>query len=172
MKLTKKLSTLLLTATLVVSASITAFAAPNDDTITALKNAKLPTTYIIQAENYLKTRTLTADESTAVITQVTKAVDLLKASGKKDISLLSADDKSKIISYVTAAGDAIDLTISITKQSNGEFLIVTKDKDSKTVATFTSNEIKQTGLDNTIIFTGALMIILAAGSVFVLRKTA
>ena len=59
MKLTKKLTTLFLTLALVIGTSVTAFAAPNDDIIAALKSAKVPATYIIQAENYLKTTTIT-----------------------------------------------------------------------------------------------------------------
>lgn len=69
MKLTKRLTTLFLTLALVLGTSIIALAAPNDDTIAALRAAKVPETYIIQAENYLKTTTLTAEEATAVVSQ-------------------------------------------------------------------------------------------------------
>ena len=73
MKLTKKIASLFLTAALVVGTTVTAFAAPNDDVIQALKDAKIPQTYIIQAENYLKTTTLTAEQATAVRGQVAAA---------------------------------------------------------------------------------------------------
>jgi len=170
MKLFKKLSTFILTATLVIGTSVTVFAAPNDDVISALKNANLPTTYIIQAENYLKTTTLTAAQSSAVVAQITDAAAILDAAGVKDVTSLSAADKTSILANVTAAGNAIGLEVNVVKQANGQFAITATDANGNTVVNFSSNEVKQTGLDNTLLYAGILMIILAAGSVFVLRK--
>jgi hypothetical protein len=170
MNLSKKFTTLFLTLALVVGTSITAFAAPNDDTIAALKNAKVPATYIIQAENYLKTNTLTADQSVAVVAQITDAGNVIEASGITDLTKLSAADKDKILQNVVDAGNSIGLTINVTKQSNGQFSIVAVNAAGESVLNLTSNEVKQTGLDNTIIYVGGLMILLAAGSALVLRK--
>lgn len=170
MKLSKVLTSLFLTMAIVIGISVTAFAAPNDDVITALKNAKVPATYVIQAENYLKITTLTADQAASVIAQITIVADVFKAAGVKDLTKLSVSDRSKVLSAITAAGQAIDLTITVTMQSNGQYALVAKDKAGNTVFRFTTNQVTQTGLDNTIIYVGALMIILAAGSVFVLRR--
>lgn len=170
MRLTKKLTTLFLTLALVIGTSVTAFAAPNDDVITALENAKVPATYIIQAENYLKTTTITAAEATAVISEITKANDVLDAAGTIDLSALSDADKNEVIGYITAAGNAIDLTVTVAKQSNGQYAVVAKDAAGNIVVNFTSNEVKQTGMDNTIIYVGMLLVIMAAGSAFVLRR--
>lgn len=170
MKLTKKLTTLFLTLALVIGTSVTAFAAPSDDVITALKNANVPATYIIQAENYLKTTTITEAEATAVIAEITKANAVLDEADTKDLADLSQADKTEIIGYITAAGNAIDLTVTVAKQSNGQYAIVAKDEAGNLVVNFASNEVKQTGMDNTIIYAGMLLIILAAGSVFVLRR--
>lgn len=170
MKLSKKLVSLFLTVAFVLGISITAFAAPNDDVIAALENAKVPATYIIQAENYLKTTTLTAAQSTAVIEQITIVEAIIADAGVKDLSLLSTADKNRIIAAVITAGKAIGLTITVTKQSDGRFLIVAKDLDGNVVVSFTSNEVTQTGFNSTIIYVGALMLLLAAGSVFVLRR--
>ena len=171
MKFTKKLSTLLLARSLTVGTSITAFATPNDDAIAALKNAKVPATYVIQAENYLKTTTLTADQSAAVIAQITEANAIVNASGVTDLTKLSEADKNAVLENIVQAGKAIDLTVNVTKQSNGQYLVVAKDAAGNTVLNLSSNEVKQTGMDNTIIYVGMLMIILSAGSVFVLRRT-
>ena len=171
MKFTKKLSTLLLALSLTVGTSITAFATPNDDAIAALKNAKVPATYVIQAENYLKTTTLTADQSAAVIAQITEANAIVNASGVTDLTKLSEADKNAVLENIVQAGKAIDLTVNVTKQSNGQYLVVAKDAAGNTVLNLSSNEVKQTGMDNTIIYVGMLMIILSAGSVFVLRRT-
>jgi hypothetical protein len=170
MKLRRKLTTLLLTLALVVGTSVIAFATPNDDAITALKNAKVPETYIIQAENYLKTTTLTAAESTAVVAQINEAAAILETSGQTDITKLSDADKTAIIANIVAAGEAIDLTVNVTKESNGQYAVVAKNASGATVINFASNSVKQTGMNNTIIFVGMLMVIAAAGSVFVLRR--
>jgi LPXTG-motif cell wall-anchored protein len=148
----------------------TAFATPNDDAITALKNAKVPETYIIQAQNYLKTTTLTAEESTAVVAQITEAAAILEASGQTDITKLSDADKNAIVANIVAAGEAIDLTVTVTKASNGQYAIVATDASGTTVINFASNDVKQTGMNSTIIFAGMLLVMLAAGSVFVLRR--
>lgn len=171
MKLSKKMASLFLTAAIVVGTSVATLAAtPNDDVISALKDAKVPATYLIQAENYLKTTTITADQAAAVRAEINSASEVVKAAGNTDLSKLSTADKNKVLADVTAAGKAIDLTVSVTKQSNGQYAVVAKDKTGNTVINFTSNEVKQTGIDNTIIYVGALMIILAAGSVFVVRR--
>jgi hypothetical protein len=170
MKFSKKLASLMLTAALVVGTSTTALAASNDEVIKALKDAKVPATYLIQAENYLKTNTLTAEEAAAVKSEITKVDQIVKQAGVTDLTKLSDADKKKVISSVQEAGKAADLNVSIQKQSNGNIEVVAKNEQGKVVASFTSNEVKQTGLDSTVIYAGALMIILAAGSVFVLRR--
>jgi hypothetical protein len=170
MKFTKKLTVLFLTLALVVGTTITAFATPNNDILAALKAAKVPETYIIQAENYLKTRTLTAAESSSVVAQIESAIDIINASGKTDLTQLSSADKSKIIALIKSAGDSLNLTITFVKQSNGHYSVVAKDETGSTVLNFTPNQVKQTGIDNTLIYVGTLLVILSAGSVFVLRK--
>jgi hypothetical protein len=171
MKLTKKLATLFLTLSLTVGTSIVAFAAPNDDVISSLRNAKVPETYIIQAQNYLKTTALTQDQSAAVIAEVSQAAAVVKVSGVKDLTMLNDADKNAILADIVAAGNSIGLTVNVTKESNGQFLVVAKDASGNSVVNFSSNEVKQTGINNMLVFAGILMIILAAGSVFVLRRT-
>jgi hypothetical protein len=171
MKLSRKLTSLVLSAALVVGTSVTAFAAtPNEDVLKALKDAKVPATYLIQAENYLKTNTVTAEEAAAVKTQVSTVEQVVKAAGVTDVTKLSDADKTKVLTAVKEAGKAVDLVVNVQKQSNGQLEVVAKDETGKVVASFTSNEVKQTGFDSTVIYAGALMIILAAGSVFVLRR--
>jgi len=91
-------------------------------------------------------------------------------AGVKDASKLTVDQKNKIIAAATEAGKSIGLTVNVTKQSNGQIAVVAKDASGKVVASFTAKEVKQTGVDTTIMYVGALMMILAAGSVLVVRK--
>jgi hypothetical protein len=170
MKFSKRLTSLFLTATLIVGTSFTVLAAANDDVIKALKDAKVPATYIIQAENYLKTKEITTAQADSIKSQIAKVDQIVKDSGVKDLSKLSAADKNKVIEAAKESVKVIDLAVNVQKQSNGSIEIVAKDSSGKVVASFTSNEVKQTGFDSTTIYAGALMIILAAGSVFLLRR--
>lgn len=170
MKLSKKLTSLILTAALVVGTSFTAFAAPSDDVISALNSAKVPETYRIQAENYLKTITVTADQAATIKAEISDANAVVTAAGVTDLSKLSKADKDKVLADATAAGKAIGLTVSVTKLANGQYAVVAKDQNGNVVINFTTNEVKQTGMDTTVIYMGLLMIVLAAGSVFVVRR--
>lgn len=170
MKLSKKLAGLVLTASLVFGTSVTAFAAPNDDVIQALKDAKVPQTYLIQAENYLKTTTVTAAQATSVKSEITKAADVVKAAGTTDLTKLSDAQKAQVLAAVSEAGKDLGLTVNVTKASNGAYVIAAKDATGKEVVNFTGNQVKQTGVDNTILALGAFMLVAAAGSVFVVKR--
>jgi hypothetical protein len=172
MKLSKKLATLVLSAALVFGTSVTAFAAPNDDVIAALKEAKVPATYITSAENYLKTVTLTDAQASAIKTQVTKVNSILDAANVTDVTKLTQADKDKVIAAVTEAGKSIGLTVTVTKTSNGALQIIAKDSTGAVVDTITTNAVKQTGANNMVLVAGAFVLVLAAGSVFAVRRTA
>jgi hypothetical protein len=170
MKLSKKLAGLVLTASLVLGTSVTAFAAPNDDVIQALKDAKAPQTYIIQAENYLKTNTITAAQATSVKAEITKANDVLKAAGTTDLTKLSAAQKATVLAAVTEAGKDLGLTVNIGKASTGAYAITATNAAGAKVIDFSGAEVKQTGVDNTILALGAFLLVAAAGSVFAVKK--
>jgi ABC-type transport system substrate-binding protein len=168
----KKRLALILALALIISLGTvaTSFAASNDDLIQALKDAKIPETYIIQAENYLKTRELTEDEANAVIANIEKAVEIMEEAGTKDITKLSAESKKEIIELVSDSGEAIGITVTIDKLSDGTYSVVGTDSTGNEVVNFTSNEVKQTGIDYTILFAGFILII--ASSFFFIKKRA
>lgn len=171
MKLSKKLASMVVAASIVLGTSVTAFAAPNDDVISALKNAKVPATYLIQAENYLKNNTLTADQASAVTSKINDAASVLKTAGVTDITKLSAAQKQQVIADATSAGSAIGLTVTTAKQSNGTYAVVAKDASGNTVANFTSNDVKQTGSNDIALALGAVLLVAAAGSTaFAVKK--
>lgn len=170
MRIKKLLSVVTLTLALILGTSVMAFAAPNDDVITALKNANVPESYIIQAENYLKNNTLTAAQASAVEAQITKAADIMKASGTKDASKLSQANQDAILQAAKDAGSAIGLTMTITKKSDGKVYITAKDAAGKVVANFTSNDVKQTGVNNSIIYAGIFLVAAAVFSTVFIKK--
>lgn len=170
MKMHKIAPTVILIVLLVLSTATTALAAPNDDVIQALKNAKIPETYIIQAENYLKTHELTQEEANAVIAQVDRAAEIMEEEGTKDVTKLSVEAKQEILQLVAEAGKAIDVKVTVKKQADGEFTISGTDVEGREIAIFTTNEVKQTGIDHTTALAGAAMIIAAAVLFFVVKK--
>jgi hypothetical protein len=172
MKIAKKLSTLVLSLIMVLGASSMALAAPNDDVVSALKANHVPQDYIVQAENYLKNHTLTASQSEVVIAQIEKANGIMVAAGTKDYEKLSTSDKNAIIGAIHVAGDAIGLKITIQEQANEHYRYIVKDSSGKIVADFTSSSVKQTGVNNSFIFAGMLLLVLSAGSFIVLKKRA
>ena len=170
MKLFKNSVILLLAFILTFGMVATALAAPNDDMIQALKDAKIPSTYIIQAENYLKTRELTQAEANTAITQVKKAADIMEKAGTKDLTKLSNADKQQILAIVVDAGAANGITISIKKGSNGTYTISGADSTGKEVINFSSKEVKQTGSNDILLLLGAVFMIAAAGSIFAIKR--
>lgn len=172
MKLAKMFSTLVLSLVMVVGAASAALAAPNDDVISALKANHVPNDYIIQAENYMKNHTLTQSQADTVIAQIEKANDIMEAAGTKNYEELSSSDKNAIIKAINTAADAIGLEISVQEQANERYHYVVKDSSGKIVADFTSSSVKQTGLNNSFVFGGMLLLVLSAGSFIVLRKRA
>lgn len=150
--------------------SVIAFAAPNDDVVKALKDAHVPNTYIIQAENYLKNNEITEEQASNIQTQIRKADEIMKAANTKDASELNEKDIQNVLQAVKDAGKVIDLDINVTRKSNGNVSVVTKDSTGKVIVEFSTAEVKQTGINNTILAIGGVLFLMAAGSFFVIRK--
>ena len=170
MKIAKKFATLVLSLCMVLGASSMALAAPNDDVISALKANHVPGDYVIQAENYLKNHTLTAAQADAVIAQIEKVDDIMVAGGTKNVKELSQSQQDAIVKAIQAAGDAIGLDITIT--SNGTVHVIATDSKGNVVVDFASTQVKQTGLDNTLLFAGIGLVIMSAGAFIFIRKRA
>lgn len=157
---------------MVFGASTLVFAAPNDDVISTLKANHVPGDYIVQAENYLKNHTLTAAQSAAVDAQIVKANGIFVAGGTKDLTKLSDSQHDAVIQCVYDAGHAIGLNITIDLSGNGSAHVTAKDANGNIVVDFMANAVKQTGLDNSMIYAGLMLVVLAAGSVVLLKKKA
>jgi hypothetical protein len=170
MKKVRFTAVIMLTAVLLLSMAAPAFAAGNDDVIKALKDAKVPETYIIQAENYLKTRQLTSDEANAVIAQINEAAAIMDKAGTKDVTKLSTEDKQEILALVSKAGDAVGVKVSVKKNSNGTYSVIGTDAAGNEVANFTAREVKQTGIDYTVMLLGVALILAAIGSSFAIKR--
>lgn len=174
MKLFTKIASLVVALSVVLCMNMTVSASANDDVINALKAAKVPSIFLIKAENYLNsasTTPLTDAQATAVKSEIAKVQNVMTAANVTDLSKLSQADKNTVIAAITAAGKDVDLNVSIKKQADGNFLVAVTDKNGKDVVEpFTSNQVKQTGVDNTLMVLGFALIVLSAGSLFVAKK--
>ncbi|MDP4143650.1 MAG: hypothetical protein Q8936_04085 [Bacillota bacterium] len=133
MKLSKKLLTALVTASLVVGTSVTAFAASNSDVITALTNAGVSSDYISQVQTYLNNNTISSSNLDAIVTEI----GVVKAAGVKsvdDYNKLDSTTKAQVAAAIKTA--ATDAGLTVTKNSDGSF--VAKDASGNTVATISS----------------------------------
>ncbi len=171
MKGLKITTVLLLTVILVCGTLVTAFASPNTDVINELKEVgKVPATYIIQAENYLKTRELTQVEADAVIAQIMVAADIMKNAGVTDLSKLSSADTQKILAVVTEAGAVLDIAISVKKSADGTYTIIGMDSTGQEVVNFSSKVVKQTGSNDLLLLFGIILLAAAGGSTLLVKK--
>lgn len=168
----KKIASLVLTAGIVLGTSIPAMAAPNDDVMKALKDANVPQTYIIKAENYLKTNSLTESQSKAVVAQVSKAAEIAKKENVTDLTKLSSAAKEQVLDAVKAAAKEINLNVSVSKNAAGQFVVSLVDANGNDVLSATASEVtmKKTGANSYVFVIGASMIVLALGSLIFAKK--
>lgn len=170
MKLGKKIATLALSLAMVAVSASTVFASPKEDIVKALKDAKVPKTYVIQAENYMKTNDISTESAEIIKTQVEKVDSILKEADLEDVSKLGKEDVEEVMKAVKTAGDSIGLNIDVKKNAGGSVSFVAKDKEGQVVADFTTTEVKQTGVNNTVLALGGFVLLLSVGSFFVIRR--
>lgn len=172
MKLFKALICSLVVTLLVSVTSITAFASPNDDVIQALRNANVEEVYIIKAENYLKTTTLTATQANTIIAQINKVVDIMNKENVTNPKNLSSTSKEEVINAITAAANAVNLKVSISQDAAGNWVLSLLDQNGNVVISSTANEIvmKKTGSNNIILALGLGILVASAGSFIYIKK--
>lgn len=96
------------------------------------KTVNVPDNYLVQAENYLNTIDMTAEQANQVIAAVDEAKEFIKTNNITDLNALTGAQKQSILSMAQKAADVVGLKITIT------------DSTGKTVATFDA-AIKVTG---------------------------
>lgn len=160
----------LLTVTLM---TVLAFAAPvsaasaESDITAALKSAGVAQTYISQAESYMGQAgvDLTEAQITGIVQDINDAVAV--AAGQKDYSKLTVDQKVKIAAEVAHAASLLGLTSRLDK--DGLSII---DASGKVLITVSSETVKKTGADYSLVFAGVAVIAVAAISPILVKKLA
>ena len=171
MRILKRLAPLAVAAT-VLASSTTVFAATQADVVKALKGAGVPEVYVIKAENYFKTNTLTEAQSSAVVAEVNEAKDIVQKAKATDFNNLSQKDKDAILDAVKSAASVANLNVNVSKDASGKVIVTLVDAKGQTVVSASANELdlKKTGNDSTVLVLGSFMVIAAAGSLLVVRK--
>lgn len=122
MKFNKKLLGAIVATSLVFGTSITAFAATNNEVITALTSAGADATTISAATTYLNNHSsISSSNLDSVIVDI-KAVQAKGVTSMAQYNALSTADKASVAADIKAA--ASELGITITKNANGTFTAV------------------------------------------------
>lgn len=127
------------------------------------KTVTVPDNYLVQAENYLNTIDLTAEQATDILAAVDEAKAYVKANSITSLEAMTRAQKEAILSYAQKAASVVGLKVTIT---GGKQVIIT-DASGKTVTTFEA-AIKVTGgqadFTNAIIAGVAVLMVLAAAA--------
>lgn len=129
----KKLITVVMSAIMLSTMSITVFAANlsngEQSIISALKTAKVPAEYVTQAQNYFLLDGVDISDGQAA--QINSQIDAARAvaGNASKFSELSASQKNSIVANLAAAGKVIGLTVNFNAAENTLTIL----KDGKTI---------------------------------------
>ncbi|MBQ3132681.1 MAG: hypothetical protein IJC17_00200 [Clostridia bacterium] len=116
------------------------------------------------------------EDADAIIAEVEKAFDLVVKSGLKeeDLGKLDAEDKEELLAIANEAGSYVNVTVSYDAAEHETHFVYTDDETGETtVVGTTSNIIKVTGADYTMLFVVLSAAVLAVAALaVVVKKTA
>lgn len=173
----KKLMGVLLAAVVLVASVVPAFAAGiNADEKAILDNLKsgvtvagttlnIPADYITQAENYLNTVDVTAEQAKEINRYINAAKEAVIAGGTADLSKLSSTVKSSVVDFASKAAAVLNLKLTYNSSTK-----VVKIVDAQGKVVFDKTvPVKTTGMDvNTtgmLVVATAVVGVIAAGFV-------
>ncbi|HPJ21404.1 MAG TPA: hypothetical protein PLP30_05510 [Clostridia bacterium] len=149
---------------ILVAWATTASAATVNDILQALGDAGVPEVYVLQAESYMADKTISPATADAVIVHINNAAAI--ADGETKISALSGEQKSDIAVEFAAACALLNLRAEF-----GDHNLTVYDDSDRIVFIVTAEEaIKHTGYDYNIAIYGALILLLAVISIFVVKR--
>ena len=106
-------------------------AAPENDIIKPLVSSSLPSNYVQQAKNYLRSNEVTAEEADQIIVHINNAQAIVNARGAKSMNQLTKADKQAILAELTATTAVLDITVTVTSKK-----VVFSDAEGTVVAAF------------------------------------
>ncbi|MHB1484479.1 MAG: hypothetical protein ACYCYI_07410 [Saccharofermentanales bacterium] len=154
----KKIFVMMMTTIIaVMSISTISSAATKSDIVTLLRNSHVLEVYVAQAESYLNSITVTSAQADAVIEHINNANAIVGT--KTLLSELTSVQKAGILAEISAAAVHLNLTVTISSGS-----LIVKDASMNVVYSVnlsSSDLIKQTGFDYSIILFGMAFLMLA-----------
>jgi uncharacterized beta-barrel protein YwiB (DUF1934 family) len=96
-----------------------------------LEASSLPSNYVQQAKNYLRSNDVTVEEADQIIVHINNAQSVVNARGAKSMNQLTKVDKQAILAELTATAAVLDITVSVTSKE-----VVFSDADGTIIATF------------------------------------
>ena len=127
----KVIVSLLFVFVLFFGAQANVAAATENDIIKTLVATNLPSNYVQQAKNYLRSHDVTAEEADQIILHINNAQAVVTARGAKSINQLTKADKQAILAELTATAAISDITVTVTSKR-----VVFNDANGTVVATF------------------------------------
>ena len=127
----KVIVSLLFVFVLFFGAQANVAAATENDIIKTLVATNLPSNYVQQAKNYLRSHDVTAEEADQIIVHINNAQAVVTARGAKSMNQLTKADKQAILAELTATAAVLDITVTVTSNQ-----VVFSDADSAGGAAF------------------------------------
>ena len=127
----KVIVSLLFAFVLFVGAQPNVAAATENDIIKTLVASSLPSNYVQQAKNYLRSNDVTAEEADQIIGHINNAQTVVDARGAKSMNQLTKADKQAILAELTATAAVLDITVTVTSKQ-----VVFSDAEGTVVAAF------------------------------------
>ena len=127
----KVIVSLLFVFVLFFGAQANVAAATENDIIKTLVATNLPSNYVQQAKNYLRSNEVTAEEADQIIVHINNAQAIVNARGAKSMNQLTKADKQAILAELTATAAILDITVTVTSKR-----VVFNDANGTVVATF------------------------------------
>ena len=127
----KVIVSLLFTFVLFFGALSNVAAATENDIISTLEASSLPSNYVQQAKNYLRSNDVTVEEADQIIVHINNAQTVVNARGAKSMNQLTQADKQAILAELTATAAVLDITVSVTSKE-----VVFSDAHGTIIATF------------------------------------
>ena len=127
----KVIVSLLFTFVLFFGALSNVAAATENDIIKTLVATNLPSNYVQQAKNYLRSNDVTVEEADQIIVHINNAQTVVNARGAKSMNQLTQADKQAILAELTATAAVLDITVSVTSKE-----VIFSDAEGTIIAAF------------------------------------
>lgn len=132
------------------------------------KTVSVPAEYINQAESFLKTNDVTAEQAKTINAEIAAAKEIVKTNKITDVKEI----KGSVASEIFARAKSAAATVGVTLEVGADKTITVKDKAGNALFVVSNGVIKATGDNYSMMFgmTGAIALILVGAGVVAGKK--